>query len=161
MSLSRVTNHLEGFQAAAEIAQFATCYKARCGSVIIDSQGLIMGKGFNAPPLGLESQRQCDRQWDFASKPKYDRTCCIHAEWNAIFDALSQGDSLHERDATLYFMRVDAQGNWTEAGEPYCTVCSRLALQAGVKYFALWRGSPQISEAGFYNLETYNSALLS
>lgn len=55
-------------------------------------------------------------------------------------DALkNNGDKI--KDSTLYFMRIDEDGNFTDAGEPFCTVCGRLALDSGIKYFALWNSS--------------------
>jgi len=78
----------------------------------------------------------CDEGWNLESKPKYDKTCCVHAEWNAILDACKANPGKLE-GSTLYFMRIDEEGGFTDAGEPFCTVCSRLALQAGVAYFEL------------------------
>lgn len=73
---------------------------------------------------------------------------------HAILDALSHNaDSV--QGSTLYFMRVDSEGNFTEAGDPYCTVCSRLALQNGVSIFGLWNDGPQLFETKAYNLKSY------
>jgi hypothetical protein len=49
---------------------------------------------------------------------------------------MHHGDQLN--GASLYFMRIDNDGNFTNAGEPYCTVCSRLSMESGLKEFALW-----------------------
>ena len=38
----------------------------------------------------------------------------------------------------LYYVKVDENGVTKRSGEPYCTVCSRLALDSGVGRFALW-----------------------
>lgn len=144
----------EYFEAAAELARQATCHRAKCGSVIV-KDGEIIGRGYNAPPGGDEMQRMCDVEFDTENKPKYDKTCCVHAEWNAILDACkTNADKIG--GSALYFMRVDAQGNFTDAGEPFCTVCSRLTMQSGVKEFALWNGgSADIYEAGEYNQKSY------
>jgi hypothetical protein len=41
--------------------------------------------------------------------------------------------------STLYFVRVDGSGLIAPSdGVPFCTVCSRLAMEAGIGYFALW-----------------------
>ena len=69
-------------------------------------------------------------------KPKSDCTCCVHAEWRAIMNALAQHGDI--TGASLYFTRVDEQGAIVYSGEPYCTVCSRLALDAGIAHFCLW-----------------------
>jgi hypothetical protein len=101
------------------------------------------------------AQKYCDVEFDLTLKPKYDKTCCVHAEWNAIFDAMkNSGDGI--QGGTLYFMRVDDEGNWTDAGEPYCTVCSRLAMQSGLAYFALWvDDKPKIYTTADYNRQSY------
>ncbi|MEI6228608.1 MAG: hypothetical protein WCP11_01120 [Candidatus Saccharibacteria bacterium] len=146
--------HTKYFKEAAKIAQKATCHRARCGSVIVSAGGNIIGKGFNAPPLNDESQRRCDVRYNNIEKPDYDTTCCIHAEWNAIIEALQK----HPKEivgSTLYFMRIADDGSFTGAGEPFCTVCSRLALQSGVAFFGLWAGEPKIFDTKSYNDLSY------
>lgn len=141
------------FEEAAKVARRATCLRAKCGSVIVAKSGLIIGKGYNAPPLNDEAQRVCDIKWDKDKKPKYDKTCCVHAEWNAVIDALrNNADKI--ADSRLYFMRVDEQGNFIDAGEPYCTTCSRFTMQSGVAEFALWDDGA----ANIYTLQEYNEA---
>ena len=140
------------FESAAEVANDATCMRAKCGSVIVSRDGSILGAGYNAPPLGDESQRTCEVTWDLEKKPKYDKTCCIHAEWNAVIDALKNSSADQVNGSTLYFMRVDDAGNFTDAGEPYCTTCSRFTMQAGVAQFALWNDEG----ADVYALPEYN-----
>jgi deoxycytidylate deaminase len=116
--------------------------------------GEIIGKGYNAPPLGDESQRMCEVELDKAVKQSNDKTCCVHAEWNAIIDALKH-HSHKITGSTLYFMRVNEQGEFTEAGEPYCTVCSRLALESGVVVFGLWNNGPEMIDTATYNRRSY------
>ena len=142
------------FQLAADEALSATCTRARCGSVIITDDGEVIGRGHNAPPLEDERQRTCDRKWDLSIKPKYDKTCCVHAEWNAILDACKRAPEKMGR-STLYFMRIDDEAGFTNAGEPYCTVCSRIALQSGIAYFALWNDGEQRYPTAEYNIESY------
>lgn len=140
------------FEAAALAANEATCLRAKCGSVIVAKSGVIIGRGFNAPPLGDESQRTCKAVFDLSSKPKYDKTCCVHAEWNAVIDALNDATREQIEDSRLYFMRIDDEGNFTDAGQPYCTTCSRFNMQAGVAEFALWNDDG----ADIYTLPEYN-----
>lgn len=146
--------HEDYFRAAQAVAQKATCHRAQCGAVIVSQDGRIIGKGYNAPPGGDESQRMCDVPLDQSIKQNNDKTCCVHAEWNAIIDALKHhGDLVN--GATLYFMRVDDQGEFTEAGQPYCTVCSRLALESGLKTFGLWNEGPEMIDTATYNIRSY------
>ena len=148
------SSHHQFFEAAQKVAQQATCNRAYCGSVVVAKDGTIIGKGFNAPPNNDESQRMCDVVLDKSIKQNNDKTCCVHAEWNAILDALKSHPSKIE-GSTLYFMRVNDDGDFTEAGQPYCTVCSRLALQSGIATFGLWNGGPEMIDTHIYNQKSY------
>ena len=137
-------------QQAAEIAQKASCERSKCWCIIV-KDGEIIGQGFNSPPQHLESQRRC--YWDKAQyhRKVTDKTCCIHAEQRAILDALkSASDQLPDSD--LYFIRLDQEGKITKAGEPYCTICSKMALEVGVKNFHLWHAKGIVA----YDTEEYN-----
>lgn len=144
------------FEAAADTAKDATCLRAKCGSVIV-KDSVIIGKGFNSPALNDESQRLCNADMDTSIKPKYDKTCCIHAEWRAVLDACkTNADKL--AGSVLYFMRIDAAGNFTDAGDPFCTVCSRLTMEAGIEEFALYNdGGADIYPLDEYNNKSYES----
>jgi len=138
------------FEMAATVANDATCSRAKCGSVIV-ADSVVIGTGFNSPALDREDQRLCEATMDTSLKPKYDKTCCIHAEWRAVLDACkTNADQL--AGAVLYFMRVDENGAFTDAGDPFCTVCSRLTMEAGVGEFALYNQDG----ADIYRLDEYN-----
>jgi hypothetical protein len=94
---------------------------------------------------------------DTSLKPKYDKTCCIHAEWRAVLDACkTNADKL--AGSVLYFMRIDTEGNFTDAGEPFCTVCSRLTMESGVEEFALYNdGGADIYPLDEYNTKSYEA----
>lgn len=142
------------FKKAQDIALNATCHRAKCGAIVVSSDGQVIGEGYNAPPLNDESQRMCDVELDKSIKQNNDKTCCVHAEWNAILDALVTNPG-KIAGSTLYFMRVSDDGEFTEAGDPYCTVCSRLALQSGIATFGLWNGGPELFDAKDYNIKSY------
>jgi deoxycytidylate deaminase len=120
---------------AAIVAGRALCLKAKCGTVIV-ADSMIIGEGYNAPPLDNEENRTCDKEFG-PGKPKFDQTCCIHAEWRAIMDGLRRNPE-KMIGSKLYFSRADNEGNIKKSGKPYCTVCSRLALDSGVGTFLLW-----------------------
>jgi hypothetical protein len=39
--------------------------------------------------------------------------------------------------STLYFTRIDDSGRRMVSGAPYCTICSKFALETGVAFFVL------------------------
>ncbi len=121
-------------RAAAAVASNALCKKARCGAVIVKN-GKIIGEGYNAPPQDSPHNCMCAAAVE-GGKPRYDRTCCMHAEWRAVLDAVrTHPDDLS--GSVLYFARIDERGVLKFSGAPYCTVCSRLALDVGIEGFAL------------------------
>lgn len=142
------------FRAAAEVARRATCHNGKCGTVIVRGS-VIIGQGYNGPAFDDETNRTCDESYDLSIKPKFDKTCCTHAEWRAILDTCKRnGDKID--GSVLYFMRVDEADQFTDAGDPYCTSCSRLTLESGIRHFALWNsGGADIYEAAEYNRKSY------
>lgn len=123
-------------EAAAKEAAHSLCLNRKCGTVIVKDGG-ILGKGYNAPPLDDLKHRTCLDVYEYPHKKNFDRTCCIHAEWRAIMDALRyHPDSL--QGSRLYFTSVDERGEPQKSGRPFCTVCSRLALDSGIAEFVLW-----------------------
>ncbi|MDQ3018398.1 MAG: hypothetical protein M3Q64_00825 [bacterium] len=135
--------------AASNIALSSTCLKAFCGAVLVSGDEII-GRGFNSPAGG--EPNRCSHEYVIPENNKNDITCCSHAEVRAIHDALA-----HHPDkvvgSTLYFMRLDKNKQQTKAGVPYCTLCSKEALDSGVKEFVLWH------ESGItvYDTQEYNN----
>lgn len=123
------------FHEATLEAKKALCTRAKCGAVVV-RDGVVIGRGYNAPPQDNMLDCMCDLDLVTSPKPKSDRTCCVHAEWRALFDAVRNVGDL--RGGELYFTRVDTEGNMLTSGAPYCTVCSRLALDLKLTRFWLW-----------------------
>lgn len=123
-------------QKAAIVAERALCLKAKCGSIIV-KDGEVIGEGYNAPPLDDMNNSFCLTPYNHTGKPRYDHTCCMHAEWRAILDTVKNNPN-KIAGSRLYFTRVDIDRNIVKSGEPLCTVCSRFALDNGVKEFVLW-----------------------
>ena len=61
----------------------------------------------------------------------------MHAEQRAILDGLRNNPKKLPGSA-LYFTRVDQDGQIIFSGQPYCTVCSKLALDVCIDQFVLW-----------------------
>jgi deoxycytidylate deaminase len=118
----------------AELALTSGCHRSRCGAVIVKG-GKIIGEGWNAPPLNEKIER-CKKD-ALPDSFKSDKTCCLHAEERAILHCLRKhGEKI--LGSRLYFVRIDDFTGIEKAGKPYCTICSKLALDAGVKEFVLW-----------------------
>jgi len=139
---------LKSMLKASEIALNSCCMRAKCGSIIVN-HGKIIGIGWNSPP-GNKKIKKCfkdDLPKDFIS----DKTCCIHAEDRAIRDALARNPS-EIPGSRIYFIRLDLNNKIIRAGNPYCTWCSKTALDAGIKEFVLWHNEG----LAVYDTEEYN-----
>ena len=141
---------LKWLDSAVEIAKKALCLRAKCGTVIV-KDGKIIGEGYNAPPQDNPALRTCLNEYELPKNYRYDHTCCMHAEWRAVFDALRNHPG-EIKGSTLYFSRINDQGSSKKSGKPYCTVCSRLALDTGVAYFVLRHKEG----VGVYPTDEYN-----
>jgi len=132
-----------------KIAKYSTCHRSQCGSIIV-KKGKIIGTGFNSAPKNksLDHCLKDDLPKDFRS----DKTCCVHAEQRAIMDALKHKEE-DINGSRLYFIRLDEKGKKSFAGKPYCTICSKMALDSGISEFVLWH------ESGItvYDTDEYNS----
>lgn len=142
---------LEYIVKASRLAKNSTCLRSKCGSYIVKNNEII-GEGINSPPGNLESQRRCNCSKDSYDKKVTDKTCCIHAEKRAIFDALRRNPE-KLNGSTLYFTRIDEKGDLVYSGRPYCTGCSKDALDVGISEFVL------MHEDGIcaYDTEEYNN----
>ncbi len=141
---------IEFITLAIEVAKKATCLRSKCGCVIIKDNKVI-GTGFNSPPGELDSQRRCNCNKKQLNEKVTDKTCCVHAEQRAIMNALEK-NAEKIKGSTLYFIRLDENDVMLKAGNPYCTHCSKLALDSGIKEFVLWHDEG----IAVYNTEEYN-----
>lgn len=119
---------------SAEIAKSSHCLRSGCGSVIVKHNEVI-GQGFNSLPLN-EKPSFCIKD-QLPKDFKSDKTCCIHAEQRAIMDALSHHPE-KIKGSRIYFIRIDENKQPIPAGKPYCTHCSKFALDTGIAEFVLW-----------------------
>lgn len=83
---------------------------------------------------------------------KSDKTCCLHAEGEAIDSAIDNYRKNSLKDATMYFIRLNLKNRIILAGKPYCTICSKDALDKGIKNWVLLHKSGIYS----YDAEEYN-----
>jgi deoxycytidylate deaminase len=120
----------------AEVARSSTCNRSHCGSVIVKDNEII-GRGFNSPPGNKEESRRCSCSKTSYAQKVTDKTCCVHAEQRAMIDALINNPT-KITDSRLYFIRLDKEDNPAYSGQPYCTICSKMALDLGIKEFVLF-----------------------
>lgn len=130
-----------------EMAKESDCQRSQCGSVIV-RDGRIIGVGCNTKTINEGGS--CIKDI-LPSSFKSDRTCCIHAEQAAILDALKYREG-GINGSEVYFIRLDKEGQPMAADDPYCTICSKMALWAGVYYFCLWDGK----QWNGYGIHYYN-----
>lgn len=133
-----------------QVAERATCHHSKCGATIVYIDKII-GEGINHPPKYSENNRRCNIKKDEYDEKVTDKTCCIHAEGDAINDAMIKNPNKLE-GSVLYFARLDLNDVFQYAGEPYCTICSKAALDAGIEKFVLWHKEGIVE----YNTEEYN-----
>lgn len=147
--------HRQFITAAIAEAKRATCDRRKCGSVLV-KDGEIIGRGNNTPPGNLKSQRRFRVEKETYHTKVTDKTCCVHAEQRAIMLAL-QNHGVRVKGSTLYFVAVDPAGAVLFSDEPYCTICSKLALDVGLRYFVLQHRPQQLMayETEYYNQLSY------
>lgn len=138
---------------AREVAQQATCKRAKCGAVIV-KDSTIIGRGFNSPPGENEKERRCDRKKDEYPLKVTDKTCCMHAEQRAVMNALVHHPN-QIRGAQLFFIGLLPNGELrTDHGEIrlYCTVCTKMMFDVGISEFILMSTDGYVS----FSIDEYN-----
>lgn len=121
-------NHQRFIDLAAAVALQSTCARKRCGSIIVVNE-TVVGSGFNSPPP--DTPHRCLTVKASLAHPRADRTCCVHAEQRALF-CFADWPTWPNQKPRLYFARLDDAGKLAPSGHPYCTACSRLALDRGI-----------------------------
>ncbi|MFW6226364.1 MAG: hypothetical protein ACOC3V_05355 [bacterium] len=131
-----------------DVAKKATCRRSKCGSVIV-SDNLIIGEGYNSKPCNETGE--CSKD-SLAPTFKSDKTCCVHAEQRAIIDTLKKEHRDKINGSTLFFIRLDDNDNPKFSGKPYCSICSKMALDVGISNFVLYHENGWTS----YDTKEYN-----
>lgn len=136
------------FNSAIVCAIKSTCKRSKCGSIIFRSGMGIIGTGYNSMPCDVNGE--CFKD-NLDPTFKSDKTCCIHAEQRAIMDAI-RVNPYAIKGSRLYFIRLDENDQPKKSGKPYCTICSKMALDCGVSEFVLWHKEG----ITVYNTKEYN-----
>lgn len=108
------------------------------GAVIVGDKGQIISQGYNGFPRGVLDHKS--RYDDRPTKYKY----VVHAEMNAILNALYNGSSVV--GATLYVHAL-----------PVCNECAKAIIQSGIKRVVMdtpinerWQESWEITRTMFH-----------
>ena len=88
MRILEYSDYERYFKEAVREAEKSSCARRKCGSVIADGDGEIIGRGHNSPPKG--SPARCHVEKSSYHEKVTDKTCCVHAEQRAVADALSR-----------------------------------------------------------------------
>lgn len=153
--------HIQGIMTMlVETAKKSTCLRSRCGAMVVNLFGDTIGYGYNSPADSCIKPAPFDKQMPkklvscikdhLGPGFKSDKTCCMHAEQRAILNALQLGHKV--RGAFLYFIRIDENGAPLYTGQPYCTMCSKMALDVGISRFILYHEEGWTS----YSTDYYN-----
>lgn len=97
-----------------EIAEWSKDPSTKVGAIIVGDKGQIVSQGYNGFPRGFNDSNE--RYFTRSMKYKY----IIHAEANAIYNALYNGASVE--GCTIYVH-----------GLPPCLECAKAIVQSGIK----------------------------
>ena len=108
---------------AVQVSLRSTCSRRRVGAVIVKNNN-ILSTGYNGSPSGLpnciEFNGRCYRsKHNIPSGEALDKCYAVHAEQNAIMNALKNGNDL--QGASIYVTTFP------------CSTCSKLIIQSGIK----------------------------
>ncbi len=118
------------------VAAKSTCKRSKCGSIVVSlGEKQILGEGFNSMPCNAVAE--CFKD-SLPAGFKSDKTCCVHAEQRAIMNTLSGPAREKIFGSAIFFIRLDENGNPKHSGRPYCSICSKMALDSGIATFVLW-----------------------
>jgi dCMP deaminase len=102
------------FEIAKVVASWSKDPRRKIGAVIVGEIGQVVAQGYNGFPRGIDDSD--DRYNDRDTK----RQLVVHAEANAIYNALHNGAST--KDCTIYV-----------TGLPVCHECAKAIIQSGIK----------------------------
>ena len=110
---------------AVKEALKSRCDKSNRGVVLVKDSAII-GRGSNNPPLAI----QCIPDYCRQICSQY----CVHAEQNALFDALKKGYDV--AGSRMYHIKVK-DGEVKDSKKPCCVECSKMVLASGIGEFVL------------------------
>lgn len=143
------------FQLAVDVAARSTCIRRRFGAILVKND-CIISSGYNGSVRGSincgEDGKCLKDIHNEQSIVSYNHCPAIHAEMNAILNAVREGVST--LGATTYLS--EASGNCGGNERP-CYLCRRIMIQAGIKdiyYYTIIhdKGSHKVSSFKYANM---------
>lgn len=122
------------FNDLVDIAKLSTCKRSKCGSVVVADDFQIIGYGYNSMPCNVSGECFKDK---LDPTFKSDKTCCVHAEQRAIINMLKSDLKEKRYTSSLFFIRLDENDQPKHSGKPYCSICSKMALDSEIRNFVL------------------------
>lgn len=131
---------------AAQQAKKSTCKKSQRGAIIVKDEK-ILGMGYNKL-IGRDECNPCIRE-DIKDNSRAELCYAVHAEQEAIFDALEKHNDL--KGSRIYHIKVK-DGKMEPSEDISCTFCSRIVLRIGISEFVLL----QKKGIAVYDTEEFN-----
>jgi deoxycytidylate deaminase len=135
---------------AVTMGAFSPCQKSKRVVAIFDDNGVMWSMGYNSPPYGFvctgndECKSACGK-------------ICTHAEQSALLNELKRGRSVVGK-SMLHIKVVDEAP--VAGGPPSCVACSKLILDAGIRYMWLYEDRPTGPEWVKYTAHDFHKATL-
>ena len=101
------------FKIAEQVSTWSKDPSSKIGAIIVGDKGQIISQGYNGFPRGVDDSDERYNQREIKYK------LVVHAEMNAILNALYNGSSVD--GATLYVHNL-----------PVCHECAKAIIQAGI-----------------------------
>ena len=101
-------------QIAIEVSKWSKDPSTKVGAVIVGKKGQIVSQGYNGFPRGIKDS------WERLNTRETKYKFILHAEMNAILNALYNGSSVN--DCTIYVH-----------GLPVCNECAKAIIQSGIR----------------------------
>ena len=129
MEYLKLADHESFVNEAFIEAKKSPCKKQKVGAIIV-RDNKILSRGYNVA-VGNKSCEKCLReQFDLHHGENAEMCYAVHAEQNAILNALNQGIDIS--DAYMYIAAIKNNKKRIHT-KPYCTMCSRIIATTKLK----------------------------
>lgn len=117
---------------AVYISKKANCIKGKVGAILVKNNKII-AEGTNSVPEGIEpcTEETCIRkQLNLKSGEKQELCFVVHAEQNALLDALKK--------------KIEVKGSILYVTKQPCIICAKMLINAGIKKIYYIKAYPDL-----------------